>query len=87
MAQSKKQWPLTEVIEVHWYDANARSSWASREEYMSHDIAPVVSVGYLLKDTKKSVTLVSSMGVDWDDCNGAISIPQSWIVKKKVLRK
>jgi len=83
----KRTWPLTTVVEVHWYDANARSSWGSAQEYVEHDIAPVVSIGYPLKDTKKPITLVSSCGVDWDDCNGAISIPQTWIAKKKVLRK
>ncbi len=87
MAEKTHTWPLTTIVEVHWFDANARSSWGSREDYLKHDIAPVVSIGYLLKENKTSITLVSSCGVDWDDCNGAISIPTPWIAKKKVIRK
>lgn len=83
----KLKWPLTRVVEISWFDANARSSWGSREDYMQHDIAPVLTVGYLLKQDKRQVTVVASQGVDFDDCNGAISIPLSWIVKMKVLRK
>lgn len=81
------KWPLTKVLEVTWFDANAKSGWGSREEYNQHDIAPVVSIGYLLRESKRSITLVSSQGVDWDDVNGAIAIPKSWIAKQKILRK
>ena len=87
MAEQKLKWPLTKVIEVSWWDANARSAWGSREEYMHHDIAPCLTVGYLLKQTKKSVTVVMTQGADFDDVNQAISIPMNWVEKIKVLRK
>lgn len=84
---ANRKWPLTTVLEISWYDANAKSRWGSLEEYLEHDIAPVLSTGYLLKESKKSITLIQSMGTDWDDVNGAIAIPKSWIIKRKVLRK
>jgi hypothetical protein len=82
-----KSWPITKVVEVHWFDACAKSGWDSTQEYLAHDIAPVVSIGYLLKETKQAITLVQSQVTDWHDCSAAISIPKSWIVKMKVLRR
>jgi hypothetical protein len=87
VATKKKAWPLTKIVEVSWFDANARGSWASAAEYMQHSIAPVLTTGYLLKQDKKEVIIVQSQGADWDDCNGAIAIPLSWIAGIKVLRK
>ena len=84
---AKLKWPLTKVVEIHWYDANARSSWGSRQDYLEHSIAQVVTVGYLFKQNDKEVMVVSSQGVDFDDCNGGISIPLTWISKMKVIRK
>jgi hypothetical protein len=84
---AKAAWPLTKVVEVQWFDANARMGWGSAAEYARHDIAPVLTSGYLFKEDDKQVIIVSSQGADWDDINGAIAIPKSWIAKIKVLRK
>jgi hypothetical protein len=88
MAVKRKQkWPIGKVVEISWFDAAARSRWDSAEEYYNHEIAPVVTVGYLLRDDSKQVTVIQSQGADMDDVNGGIAIPKSWIVKIKVLRK
>jgi hypothetical protein len=83
----KIKWPLTKVVEVAWFDANTRSRWGSLQEYMEHDVAPVLTVGYLLKDDDQQVTIITSQGADFDDINGAIAIPKDWVAKMKVLRK
>lgn len=83
----RMSWPPSKVVEVSWFDANARGAWGSASDYMQHSIAPVLTVGYLLKQDKKEVIVVQSVGADFDDCNGAIAIPLSWIAKMKVLRK
>ena len=84
---AKPKWPISKVVEISWFDANARGGWSSREDYMMHSIAPVLTVGYLFKQTDKEVMVVGTQGADFDDVNGAIAIPLSWIVKMKVLRK
>jgi hypothetical protein len=79
--------PISTIVEVYWFDAHSRGGWDSVESYLEHDIAPVVTVGYLLRETKKSITITQTQGIEQNDVNGAIAIPLSWIVKKKVLRK
>ena len=80
-----KQFPLHKVVEVHWNDACSMSGWRDISQYRTHKPSSVVSVGYLLKKTKKVVTLVMTQGEE-DDCNGAMAIPVPWITKYRVLR-
>ena len=82
-----KKWPPTRVVEVSWFDANARGSWGTVEEYMHHTSAPCLSVGYLLKQDNKEVILVQSVATDHDTCTDAIAIPRGWIAKIRTLRK
>lgn len=81
------KWPITTVVEISWSDANTRGRWGSREEYLQHKPAPIVSVGYLLVKDKEKVTIIQSQGVDFDDVADAICIPTDWITRMKVLRK
>ena len=77
---------LTKIVEVSWYDANGRGGWADRQDYESHGPAKIISVGYLLKRTKKFITLVGSQG-EGDDVNQAMSIPMPWCSKIRIIRK
>lgn len=86
-ASVEKFKPLTKIVLVLWRDANARGQWGSRSDYMQHNTAEIVSVGFLLKHTEDEITLVSNQDANWPDCNGAISIPSTWIISIKHLAK
>jgi len=78
---------LDKIVVVHWRDANARGGWDTRGEYLKHEIAKVVTSGFLLKQDDKSITVVSTQCKDWADCNGAISIPIEWCSSIKVVAR
>ena len=77
---------LDTIVEVEWNDANSRSSWSGLDVYLAHDVAKCRTVGYLLKKSKKSITLVMSQSEEDCDCNAAMSIPMPWVTKFRVVR-
>ncbi len=85
---SKKQtskW-MKHMVEVHWLDACTTSSWRSRAESLKlASPAHCRTVGYVLKATKKSITLIQSQG-DNEDMNGSMTIPRSWVSKIRKLK-
>lgn len=81
----KSKW-MKELLEVHWHDACTTSLWRSRKDYL--ELAEPVhcrTVGYLLKKTKRSLTLIMTQGNN-DDINGSMTIPRDWIQKITTLR-
>lgn len=84
MRQVKNKFPLNKIVLISWRDASSRSMWGSREEYLEHEPMEILTVGFLLKQDKKSITVVASQAED-SDLHQAIAIPRDWVTKIKVL--
>ena len=66
------------LVRVKWRDAKSEpSGWKSIEEIRNGKAALVSSVGWIIKETKKDLILVSSI-VD-DHCDGDVIIPRDWV--------
>jgi len=78
-------WPFVEVI---WEDSSSnQASWTSEDELP--DEAIIVSRGWLVKKTKRSVKLAASMA-NWGDpkkweFGEVVTIPHSAIIKQTQL--
>jgi len=71
-----------DVLEVHWVDSWADSSWTSSSE-IDTDILPTISIGILSYESSDSIVLAISYDRDTDSWNPLISIPKSAIKKRK----
>lgn len=73
------------LVYVEWIDSHstAEGTWHVRKE-ISNSCAKVWSVGWVLKESKHAVTLVSS--VSPGEFAGDITIPKLAILKRKRIR-
>lgn len=69
------------LIYLEWHDAVACNEWGSDEFCV--DVCH--TVGFLIKETKKSY-LVAATYSD-DQFNNRIAIPKSWVTKKRFIRQ
>lgn len=78
VAKGKKGYP---VIEVVWEDAVAYAvDW---EELPSSDLCLTTTIGYLVKETKKAITIASIINVS--HMGHGIVIPKPNIVSRRIL--
>ena len=70
-----------EPISVVWIDSSGNGSWVYGEEIGSLDPCMCISVGFLVKKTKKKIVIVQSLG-ETDGVNATIAIPVSTIICK-----
>lgn len=68
------------LVLVNWHDAAGgnKSGWRSLDSMKNDTLHPVMSVGFLLRQTSELVTVVPHVSGDQGD--GEIDIPTSWIV-------
>ncbi len=85
MARKQKS-SLETVLYVEWLDhtSHGDSGWQSRADLDALDVALCKSVGFVLKETKTTITLVSSLADDVAD--GSVCIVKSCIRVKEKLR-
>ena len=79
MAVEKKFKLLNQIVVVHWKDATTVGGWNTRSAYLDHRPSSIVTVGFLLKKTKREITVVTTQDTSSGDYNQAISIPRSWV--------
>ena len=80
-----------QIIEINWIDSTSTSGWKSSIECLGEPQIEHKSVGYILQETKKSITIFQSMseykledgGVNID---AILSIPKVAITSKKFLK-
>lgn len=74
------------VVAVQWRDAAAVAGgyWSSIADAKAHTPCLVHTVGFLVKRTKKRLTLTQS--VHAGGCGGVFSIPADWVQKIEVLQ-
>lgn len=82
------------LVYVEWHDAMSMDTvgWAKPKkvvEQLSASVTnPCISVGFVLKRTKKVIILASSLTSyeDPPEVDGTIAIPIAWITKLKELK-
>lgn len=73
------------LLKVTWLDAKSLpAGWKSVKKAKKSKPAEIISVGYLVKKRKRSITLVASL-TDDGDCDGDVVIPRDWITKTEKL--
>ena len=81
---SKTKFSLTKIVLVSWRDATSQSKWNSKENYLAAEPSEILTVGFLLKQDKKTITVIMSQAEDDEMC-ASLSIPKDWCSKIKVL--
>lgn len=72
------------VVRVRWTDAQDHSSeWTALED-VSNSLMETESVGFLVADDFKAITLVCT--INENHCSGGIVIPRGCIVEMEQLR-
>ena len=78
----------SELYEIRWLDAyEMESGWHSLKDAIKITPPEVLSVGYVLKETKEYLLLAADIGSDkMDNDVGRVTvIPGQWIVDKKII--
>lgn len=78
---------LRDILEVHWNDSYSNSRWTKMEDLKEwHEGGcRIISVGYLVGESKNALTLASSLGAA--EVGGLWNIPRKMISKIRVIRK
>lgn len=72
------------LLYVEWEDAcSFDNTWGPKQRYEGH-LDYIQSVGFVVAETKKSITLCASKAQSGNYCSD-ITIPKSCIRKKKIL--
>ena len=66
---------------VQWVDAVADAGW---EDNSKADVHPVLSIGFIVDETKDAICLAAA--ISYDQSNSRIHIPKQWIKSIKKVR-
>lgn len=78
----RRKLKFNEIIEVEWDDAATLQGWHSERRLAEDDgLSPCKTVGYFLRETKKSVQFSKSISPDGDTRCDTESIPKDTIRK------
>jgi hypothetical protein len=73
------------LVKVTWSDAlSLKSGWKSVKKVKKTYPSTIVTVGYLVKKTKRAVWVVATL-TDDKDCDGDVVIPRDWVTRIKKL--
>lgn len=70
------------VIEVDWIDSTGFSGWQPVDR-AGYSAGEMKSIGFLIHEDKKSITISASMGIGL--CDSPISIPKCAILKRRTI--
>jgi len=78
---------MRKVIYIEWDDSATEGGWKHPTDIETRDMAPLKcwSIGFLVKDTAKYVTL-SHSETEQGDVNAYISVPKSAITKRRYVK-
>jgi len=77
----------TKITLIHWEDAiSPTSGWTDINE-VSTDLAECVSVGFVIEENDKTITIVSHITGDDDgtDVDGSLVLDKTWIKRREDL--
>lgn len=67
-------------IIIHWLDAVASSGWTSE----THGLHEIITMGFLIEETKLSYLIASTISNDETNCR--IAVPKAWVKKKRIIK-
>jgi hypothetical protein len=70
------------IIYFEWADAVASVGWEEIKTH--HKIHKCKAIGFLIEETKEELTIAST--ISGDQCNARMTIPKSWIKRKKEIK-
>lgn len=65
------------VVAIQWLDAVAGAGWTDHAD--APEASVIYSVGFLVKKTRKEVTIATSVGAADNEHNGSMTIPRGMI--------
>ena len=85
MKRSRRQWPAKDLVEVEYLDSSTSGGWQQKKD-INHEPAFCRTVGYLIKKTRRSLTLAQSIG-DTNDVDAIWRIPRGAILRQRHLAR
>jgi len=76
---------LNKMVLIEWIDAESEDSWTFSPD-IDHGCALIKSVGWLLKESKKSVTIALNHDTKNDSWSCIMKIPTGMIKTKKIIK-
>lgn len=74
------------LVRIDWLDARSLGSgWKLLTKAKKMRIEKCVSVGFIVNETKHTITIVASLTKIEQMCDGDVIIPKGWITKIKEL--
>lgn len=77
---------MYKVIYIEWVDAVGADGWTELSTIEKETLVTVVTVGFLLKETKDSFTVLHSIDVANKNTGAWMVIPKAQIKKRKFLK-
>lgn len=71
---------------IEWLDSYSRYGWIDREEALDMSCAHCCSIGLVIKEEEKSLTMVLSTNRKEYHDHNAITIPKGCITRRRVLK-
>lgn len=71
------------ILEVTWTDAVGADEWEDQKSVKNTQLARITSVGYLVAEDEKKLTLTLSIDHTHENYGAYLVIPKVNIVKKK----
>ena len=81
MTRKKDKHPAVHIV---WQDSHSEQVWSAAKE-IDDDITPVTSIGWLIKETEKTITISTSRTKE-DVFADPLTIPKFAISKRRKLR-
>ncbi len=72
------------ILHVIWEDACGRSGWHDAQE--EYKLSRCETVGYLIKESRKVISLAQSIDHDCNKVDNVMMIPKSNIKKRRILK-
>lgn len=77
---------MHKVIYIEWQDAVGADGWSRMSTIEKEGLASIKTVGFLIKETKESVTVLHSIDVSNEQSGAWMVIPTAQIKKRKFLK-
>lgn len=73
------------IILIEWYDAESCDDWTPTSD-IDHGVALVKSIGWLINENKKTVTLALNYDTKNEAHSCIMKVPKGMIKSKKIIR-